>query len=117
MGDPIIEALESISAFKVYADCEAYPDVEFEIMLDNLPSQEQAVLAVKTLQNFVRRYNKWHFFRPIHYVSDLEDCRNGNHPWGIYVHIDFGNSSPMALLEAVYALEDAGLPIARVTLR
>ena len=116
-GDPIIDALESTTAFKVYADCENYPDVEFEIMLDTLPSMEQAELAVRTLDNFVNRYNKWHFFRPIHYVSGLEDCREGNHPWGIYVFIDFGGSSPKALLEAVRALEATDLPIVRLTLR
>ena len=117
MKDPIIEALENISAFKVYANCENYPDVEFEIMLEALPSQEQAELAVTTLENFVNRYNKRHFFCPIHYISGIEECREGNHPWAIYVFIDFGGSSPKTLLEAARALEATNLPIVRLTLR
>lgn len=66
---------------------------------------------------FVMKYNKRHFFRPIHYISDIDSLPEGNHPRGIYIHIDFGNSSPWALLEAVRALERSELPIIRIALQ
>jgi len=42
---------------------------------------------------------------------------DGDHPRGIYIHIDFGNCSPKALIEAVCELERSGLPIFRVALQ
>ena len=117
MADPIIEKLERFQAFRVDAYCESYPDVEFEIILDAQPTQEQIATAVSALEQFVNNYNKRHFFRPIHYISDIDDLPDGDHPRGIYIHIDFGNCSPKALIEAVQALEKSGLPIFRVALQ
>ena len=108
--------MEDFDAFEVEAYCEVYPDVIFEIILDDLPTQEQIATAVRALEQFVIKYNKRHFLRPIHYVSDIDSLPEGDHPRGIYVHIDFGNCSPMALVEAVKALEKTDLPIFRVAL-
>ena len=116
MADPITERLEKFDAFSVDVYCEVYPDVIFEIILDAPPTQEQIVTAVDALEQFVAKYNKRHFLKPIHYVSDIDSLPEGDHPRGIYVHIDFGNSSPMALIEAVEAIEKTQLPIFRVAL-
>jgi len=117
MADPIIEKLESFEAFRVDAYCEGYPDVIFEIILNARPTQEQISTAVSALEQFVDKYNRRHFLRPIHYISDIDSLPDGEHPRGIYIHIDFGNCSPRALLEAVCALEKTELPIFRVALR
>jgi len=117
MADSIIEQLENFQAFRVDAYCEGYPDVIFEIILGVKPTQEQIATAVNTLEQFVNKYNKRHFLRPIHYISDIENLPDGDHPRGIYIHIDFGNCSPKALIEAVCELERSGLPIFRVALQ
>lgn len=117
MADPIIEKLENFDAFRVDAYCEGYPDVIFEIILDAQPTQEQIATAVSTLEQFIAKYNKRHFLRPIHYVSDIDSLPDGDHPRGIYIHVDFGNCSPSALIEAVEALEKTKLPIFRVALQ
>ena len=116
MADPIIEKLEKFDTFRVDAYCESYPDVIFEIILDAPPTQEQIVTAVDALEQFVSKYNKRHFLKPIHYISDIDSLPEGDHPRGIYVHVDFGNCSPTALIEAVEALEKTDLPIFRVAL-
>lgn len=117
MADPIIERLERFDAFRVDAYCEGYPDVIFEIILNAQPTREQMITAVNALERFVIDYNRRHFFRPIHYVSDIDSLPKGDHPRGIYVHIDFGNSSPKALISAVEALKKTNLPIFRVALQ
>lgn len=117
MADPIIEQLESFQAFRVDAYCEGYPDVIFEIILDAQPTQAQIATAVGALEQFVAQYNKRHFLRPIHYISDIDSLPEGDHPRGIYIHIDFGNSSPKALISAVEALQKTELPIFRVALQ
>ena len=117
MADPIIEKLENFDTFRVDAYCEDYPDVIFEIILDAPPTQQQIVTAVGTLEQFVTKYNKRHFLKPIHYVSDIDSLPDGDHPRGIYIHVDFGNCSPSALIAAVEALEKTKLPIFRVSLQ
>jgi hypothetical protein len=120
MADKFIEELESIRSFRVNADdynwMFSYPDVIFEIILEAPPTKEQTSIAVNALETFVQDYNKRHFFRPIHYISDIDHLPKGNHAWGIYVHIDFGNSPPSAVVSAVKALEKTELPIFRVAL-
>ena len=119
MINTIIEQLNSIQAFTVDADRYdwfSYPDVIFEIILDAAPTQEQAAIAVTALEAFFYKYNKWHLLRPIHYVSDIDHLLPGPHPRGIYIHMDFGNASPRALVGAVEALQKTGLPIFRVAL-
>ena len=116
MADPIIERLGSFTPFRVDAYCEGYPDVIFEIILEAEPTCEQIETAVNALEEFVHTYNKHHFLRPIHYVSDIDNLPEQEHPRGIYVHIDFGNSNPSALLKAISAIENTKLPIFRLAL-
>ena len=117
MADPIIEKLESCKSFRVDAYCEGYPDVIFEIILDAAPTREQTEIVVNALEKFVYTYNRLHFLRPIHYISDIDSLPEQEHPRGIYVHIDFGLCSLSALNKAVSVLERTGLPIYRVALR
>lgn len=116
MADPIIEILEGHKSFPVDVYCEGYPDVIFEIILDAAPTQEQTEIAVNALEKFVSSYNRFHFLRPIHYVSDIDSLPEKEHPRGIYVHVDFGNANPEALIKAVSALENTNLPIFRIAL-
>ena len=120
MVDKLVEELESIRTFRVDADdynwMFSYPDVILEIILDAPPTYEQTLVVVSTLEAFVQNYNKRHFFRPIHYVSDIDHLPRGDHAWGIYVHMDFGRSPATALVSAVKELEKTGLPIFRVAL-
>jgi hypothetical protein len=116
MSDPIIEKLESCTSFRVDAYCEGYPDVIFEIILDAVPTYEQTEIAVNALEKFVYTYNRFHFLRPIHYISDINSLPEQEHPRGIYIHIDFGSCCPSALIKAVSVLENTNLPIFRVAL-
>ena len=95
MGNKLIEEMKSRATFRIDTDdydwfC-SYPDMIFEIILDAVPTREQTAIAVTALEQFVEGYNKWHFLRPIHYVSDIDHLPDGPHPRGIYIHIDFGN--------------------------
>jgi hypothetical protein len=116
MSDPIIAKLESCTSFRVDAYCEGYPDVIFEIILDAVPTYEQTEIAVNALEKFVYTYNRFHFLRPIHYISDINSLPEQEHPRGIYIHIDFGSCCPSALIKAVSVLENTNLPIFRVAL-
>ena len=116
MADPIIRKLESCKSFRVDAYCDGYPDVIFEIILDAIPTQTQTEIAVNTLNKFCYSYNVLHFLRPIHYVSGVNGLLDKEHPRGIYIHIDFGGASPFAMIKAMRALEQSGLPIFRVAL-
>ena len=116
MADPIIKKLESCKSFRVDAYCEGYPDVIFEIILDAAPTHEQTEIAVNALEKFVYTYNRFHFLRPIHYISDINSLPEQEHPRGIYIHIDFGSCCPLALIKAVSALEKTNLPIFRLAL-
>ena len=62
MADPILEKLEEFEKFRVDAYCEGYPDVIFEIILNNEPTPEQTEIAVNALTEFFDNYNKRHFF-------------------------------------------------------
>ena len=120
MVDEIIEEMNRIAKFRVDADsydwfC-SYPDMVFEIILNGVPTHEQTAIAVTALEQFVARYNKRHFLRPIHYVSDIDHLPNGPHPRGIYVHIDFGRCSARVLPSVIEAIQNTNLPIFRVAL-
>ena len=121
MENPIVDQIKRICAFRVDADdydwFASYPDMVFEIILDAPPTQEQTAIAAAALVEFAASYNKRHFFRPIHYVSDLQRLPKGPHPRGIYIHVDFGNSSPKAVVGAMEALQNTNLPIFRVALQ
>lgn len=120
MANWILEELQSIHTFRVDADdydwfC-SYPDMIVEIILNASPTYEQTSIAVTALEEFVQKYNKKHFLRPIHYVSDIDHLPKGSHPRGIYIHMDFGNASATAVVGAIKALEATKLPIFRVAL-
>lgn len=116
MADFIANKLESCKSFRVDAYCEGYPDVIFEIVLDAVPTQEQQKRAVDSLTKFCYTYNIFHVLRPIHYVAGVDDIIDRKHPRGIYIHMDFGGASPLALIKAMRALEKSELPIFRVAL-
>ena len=116
MADTIIQKLESCKSFRVDAYCEGYPDVIFEIILNAVPTREQTEIAVNALEKFVYTYNRFHFLRPIHYISDINSLPEQEHPRGIYIHIDFGSCCPLALIKAVSVLEKTNLPIFRLAL-
>ena len=116
MADFIVKKLESCKSFRVDAYCDGYPDIIFEIILDAVPTQEQQERAVDSLTKFFYSYNMFHFLRPIHYVAGVNDIMDRKHPRGIYIHMDFGGASPLALIKAVRALEKSELPIFRVAL-
>ena len=118
--DELLEEIKKSATFRVDVDsydwfCN-YPDVIFEIIVDGVPSAEQTAIAVSALESFVTNYNKWHFLRPIHYVSDIDHLPKGPHPRGIYIHIDFGRCSPRVLPAVIQAIQNTNLPIFRVAL-
>ena len=119
MVNELIEEMKRSATFRVDAedyDWFDYPDVIFEIILDGVPTNEQTAIAVTSLEQFVAGYNKQHFLRPIHYISDIDDLPNGPHPRGIYIHIDFGNCSAKVLPSVIKAIQHTNLPIFRVAL-
>ena len=121
MVNKLIEEMKSRATFRIDADdydwfC-SYPDMIFEIILDAVPTREQTAIAVTALEQFVEGYNKWHFLRPIHYVSDIDHLPDGPHPRGIYIHIDFGNCSAKVLPSVIEAIQKTNLPIYRVALQ
>lgn len=116
MADKIIEKLEKDFNVKFDTYWKSYPDVTFEIILEEKPTNEQIAIAVNTLESFVENYNKIHFLRPIHYISDIDSLPGGDSPRGIYIDIDFGNCSPRALILAIRALQKTQLNITNINL-
>ena len=119
MVNELMEKIKNSAAFRVDVDDYdwfSYPDVIFEIILNAVPTREQTDIAVTALAKFVADYNKCHFFRPIHYVSDIDHLPNGPHPRGIYIHIDFGNCPAKVLPSVIKAIQETNLPIFRVSL-
>ena len=55
MADPIIRKLENCTSFRVDANCDGYPDVIFEIVLDDVPTREQTEIAVDALEKDMTR--------------------------------------------------------------
>lgn len=118
MSSSFVEKIVKSCPFEVDIYCEGYPDVIYEIILDDQPTQEQIETVVTALEDFVYGYNKTHILRPIHDVSEISGIPGINyHPRGIYVHIDFGLCSLKAPFLAVKALQETDLPIFRVALR
>jgi len=119
MVNDLKEEIKNAAAFRVDVDDYAwysFPDVVFEIILDGIPTRDQTAIAVAALEKFVEDYNKWHIFRPIHYVSDIDHLPEGPHPRGIYIHIDFGNCSAKVLPSVIEAIQNTNLPVFRVAL-
>ena len=114
--DPIVRAIQDAASFPVDVECEGYPDVIFNIIFPRHPDSAMAEASVSALESFMYSYNKWHFLRPIHYVSDIDNLPEPSSVFSVCVHVDFGNASPRALIGAVKFLADAGLPIYRIVL-
>lgn len=110
--DPIVGEIKSVVPFPVDVKCESFPDVFFIIMLETTPDPSVLEKIAAALNGYMLSYNKKHFIKPIHYVSDAElhsDC-------SIFIHIDLGNASPKALVGAVKAVADINLPVRRLIL-
>ena len=114
--DPIVGEIKAAVSFPVSTLCEAYPDVIFNVLLKERADLSAKKTVVCALENFVRTYNKRHFLRPIHYVSDIDSLPDPTNAFSVCVHIDFGNANPRALVGAVKALADTALPIYRIIL-
>lgn len=114
--DPLVQALQAAAPFPVELDCEGYPDVSFNIIFTMHPTREMAEKAVLTLENYMRSYNRWHFFRPIHYVSDIDEAFDEDQTFSVFVHMDCGNANPNLLVGAIKAIAETKLPIFRVIL-
>ncbi len=114
--DPIVSAIKASVSFPVDVECEGYPDVIFNVIFEKAPDRLMTEQIVSTLENYMRTYNRKHFFNPIHYVSDIDSLPEASSIFSVCVHVDFGNVHPKALIGAVKAISDAKLPIYRVVL-
>ena len=114
--DPIVAEIQKSVLFPVDVECEAYPDVIFNVIFENSPNRATAEQIVCALENYAQAYNKKHFFKPIHYVSDIDSLPVASSTFSVCVHVDFGNAAPKALVGAVKAIADTKLAIYRVVL-
>ena len=114
--DPIVGKIKAAVSFPVDVECEGYPDVIFNIIMKVHPDDEMIAKSVFSLDEYMRRYNRKHFFRPIHYVSDVDSLPEASTPFSVCVHVDFGNANPEALVGAVRAIAEASLPVYRIVL-
>ena len=114
--DPIVCDIKNAASVPVDVECDGYPDVIFDIIFDNRPDLLVTKKIVSALENYMYSYNKKHFFRPIHYVSDINSLPESPSGFSVCVHVDFGNASPKALIGAVKAVSDTNLPIYRIVL-
>lgn len=114
--DPIVGEIEASVSFPVDVECEGYPDVIFNIIFERRPDQAMVEQSVSALESYVYTYNKKHFFKPIHYVSDMNSLPEASSVFSVCVHMDFGNANPKALIGAVKAIADTKLPVYRVVL-
>ena len=114
--DPIVRAIQEAAPFPVDVECECYPDVIFNIIFESRPTPEMVKSSVSALESFMYSYNKWHFLRPIHYVSDIDSLPEPSSVFSVCVHVDFGNANPRALIGTIKVLADTGLPIYRIVL-
>ena len=114
--DPIVREIKDSVSFPVDVECEDYPDVIFNIIFPKHPDSAMAEASVSALESFMLSYNKRHFFKPIHYVSDIDSLPDPSSIFSVCVHVDFGNANPKALIGAVKSLADTGMPIYRLIL-
>ncbi len=114
--DPIVSEIKAAASFPVDVECDGYPDVIFNIIFDRHPDQSMVEKSISTLENYVYSYNRRHFFKPIHYVSDIDSLPEASSVFSVCVHIDCGNANPKALIGAVKAISETKLPIYRVVL-
>lgn len=114
--DHIISKINAAVSFPVDVVCEDYPDVVFDITFNTQLDNETIEKVVTALINYMISYNKWHFLRPIHYVSDIESLPDVSSEYSICIHMDCGNADPKLLIGAVKAIADTKIPIERITI-
>lgn len=114
--DPIVRELKKAAPFPVYVECEGYPDVVINLFFEKHRQETIVKKVVDALQAYMISYNKWHFLRPIHYVSDVDSLPDPINGFSFGVHIDFGNANPKALVGAMKAIVETGVPICRALL-
>jgi len=115
--DPIVGKIIRAVPFPVDVECNGYPDVIFHIIFQRRPEPSEADQAAIALDNYAQAYNRLHFLRPIHYVSEPNNSFSQNASvFSACIHMDFGNANPNALLGAVKAIAATRLPIFRLIL-
>ena len=114
--DPIVGKIKASVTFPVDVECEGYPDVIFDVIFERHPDQSMTEQTVSALEQYMYSYNRKHFFKPIHYVSDIDSLPEASSVFSVCVHVDFGNANPKALIGAVKAISEANLPIYRIVL-
>ena len=114
--DPIVGAIRAAVSIPVDVECEGYPDVIFNIVFQVRPDRSMIEKSVSALENYMRSYNKKHFVRPIHYVSDIDSLPEPSSVFSVCVHMDCGNANPKLLVGAVRAIADTKMPIYRIIL-
>ena len=114
--DPIVGEIKVSVAFPVDVECEGYPDVIFNVIFERHPDQRMIEQTVSALEHYWYKYNRKHFLKPIHYVSDIDSLPEASSVFSVCVHMDFGNANPKALIGAVKAISETNLPIYRIVL-
>lgn len=114
--DPLVAAIKAAVSVPVDVECEGYPDVIFNIIFNVHPDASMIERSVFALENYMHRYNKKHFFRPIHYVSDVDSLPEPSSVFSVCVHMDCGNADPKLLVGAVQAIVETNMPIYRIVL-
>ena len=114
--DPIVGEIKASVAFPVDVECEGYPDVIFNVIFERHPDQLMIEQTVSALEHYMYKYNKKHFLKPIHYVSDIDSLPAASSVFSVCIHMDFGNANPKALIGAVKAISETNLPIYRIVL-
>ena len=114
--DPIVGEIKAAVAFPVDVECEGYPDVIFNVVFKRHPDQLMIEQTVSALKDYMYTYNKKHFLKPIHYVSDIDSLPEASSVFSLCVHVDFGNANPKALIGAVKAISETNLPIYHIVL-
>ena len=115
--DPIVGRILRAVPFSVDVECEAYPDVVFHIVFSKRPDKTMTEQVENALGDYMEAYSRWHFFRPIHYISEADNSLSQYASvFSVCIHMDFGNANPKALVGAVKAIADTGLPIYHLTL-
>lgn len=114
--DPLIGKIKNAVTFPTDVECDGYPDVIFDIIFEKRPDESAAEKCVTALQEYMNTYNKIHFLRPIHYVSDTDSLPEPSSVFSVCIHMDFGNANPKSLIGAVKAISNTDLPIYRLIL-
>lgn len=114
--DPLIEKIKNCADFPIDVELDGYPDVLFDIVLNERIKQDEVKKITTALEKYFFRYNKWHF-KPIHYISSMwDDEPEQINVFTVRIHIDFGGAMSGALIGAVKAIAGSGANIYRLIL-